>query len=281
MQPRRKPPCAGSLKFLKLMSQTITQMTPITLESSSPNSSSFFDSGVLSSSFPASVTASWILPISVRMPVAHTTHTAEPLATVVLLKTMLLLPCSSQSVMSNGRGSGSFCTDCDSPVSCDCSTRSVVVLSWQTLMSAGTLSPTRTSHTSPGTTSSAGMVFHLPSLRMRASSGCSDLSASSAFSALLSCHTPTMALAIRISRITSGSTYAVRPSSPLSSSTASTKLTHAANSRIRTSRSSNWSRMRRQRDLPSSWVSSFLPYLARLSAASSSVSPLVMSVLKY
>ena len=67
----------------------------------------------------------------------------------------------------------------------------------------------------------------------------------------LTCHTPTMALAIKMSRITKGSTNAViDPSS--SSKNASTKEITAASNKILTRRSSNCSNTRVKRDLPSS-----------------------------
>ena len=67
----------------------------------------------------------------------------------------------------------------------------------------------------------------------------------------LTCQTPTMALAIKMSRITKGSTNAViDPSS--SSKNASTKEITAASNKILTRRSSNCSNTRVKRDLPSS-----------------------------
>mmetsp|Transcript_64460 Transcript_64460/g.165865 ORF Transcript_64460/g.165865 Transcript_64460/m.165865 type:complete len:205 (+) Transcript_64460:565-1179(+) len=204
MQPRRTVPWMGSKKCFQLMIHTRAQITKITLASSSPKSSSFFCSGVCSSSVAASFTASWITPISVSMPVPTTMPQQAPLDTVVDEKSMLVLPWITQSF--SVTGSTSFDTLCDSPVSWDCSMRMVVVLRLISRMSAGTLSPTLTSTTSPGTTSSASMLCQEPSRSTMAESGCSFFSASSAFSALDSCHTPTKAFATRISRMTSGST---------------------------------------------------------------------------
>ena len=73
---------------------------------------------------------------------------------------------------------------------------------------------------------------------------------SMAFSALVSCHTPTAALAIRMRRITSGSTKACAWSSE-SSRRASTNDTTAAPSRILTRLSSNCSRISFHSGVPS------------------------------
>ncbi len=75
------------------------------------------------------------------------------------------------------------------------------------------------------------------------------------FISKLTCHTPTMALAMRMRRMTKGSTNAVTVSSP-SSKKASTKEMMAARRRILTRRSSNCSSTSCQRDLPSSAGSS-------------------------
>ena len=52
----------------------------------------------------------------------------------------------------------------------------------------------------------------MPSRTQRAVSLCISFSAFSAFAALFSCHTPIMALMIRMRRMTNGSTKAVMPS---------------------------------------------------------------------
>ena len=76
MQPLKKPPNSSSVKCLKFITHTTTQIHMITFPSSSPNSSIFWPSGVFSSSSRASITACWILPISVSMPVRTTQHSA-------------------------------------------------------------------------------------------------------------------------------------------------------------------------------------------------------------
>lgn len=75
-------------------------------------------------------------------------------------------------------------------------------------------SPVLICTTSPGTNSLASIVDQTPSLRHLLSIACRFLRASSALSALLSYHTATVPLIIRISRITNGSIKAVMPSSP-------------------------------------------------------------------
>ena len=93
-------------------------------------------------------------------------------------------------------------------------------------ISAGTFSPTlsyniyiyiyNTLTRSPGTRSLAGIILVAPSRMTVAYSGCIFLRASRAFSAFCSCRTPIVAFAIRIAKITNGSTNAVIPSSFLS-----------------------------------------------------------------
>uniref|UniRef100_A0A224XX29 Uncharacterized protein n=1 Tax=Panstrongylus lignarius TaxID=156445 RepID=A0A224XX29_9HEMI len=116
---------------------------------------------------------------------------------------------------------------------------------------------------SPGTISLA-LIFCTPDLSLRTTlpiSGSYSFSASIASSAFLSCHTPTMALAIRIRRITKGSTKAVSWSS-CSSNNARTKEMMAANNKIFTNRSSNCSNTNCHIDLPSSVGSSLGPYFS-------------------
>ena len=107
-----------------------------------------------------------------------------------------------------------FCTETDSPVRGASSTIRDIDLNSKILISAGTLSPTFTSTISPGTKSFESASFHLPSLRSLHSTAYISLSASRAESALESYQIEIIALAISISKITNGSTYAVRPSSP-------------------------------------------------------------------
>mmetsp|Transcript_5528 Transcript_5528/g.18717 ORF Transcript_5528/g.18717 Transcript_5528/m.18717 type:complete len:256 (+) Transcript_5528:152-919(+) len=255
MQPFTKPPCTGSKNWRKFITHTRRQMTVITLVSISPKSSSFWLRGVFSTSSAADCTSDWILPISVAMPVATTRAVKEPLDTVVPAKTMLSLDWIRAS---GSTGSVIFCTVADSPVSEPSSIRIVVVLSEITRQSAGTLSPTRMSTMSPGTSSLAGSVgCSSPSRITVAVCPWSSLSASSADSAFDSCHTPTTALITRIRRITKGSTKAVMPSS--SSKKASTKETIAAARRILTRKSSNCASTSFQSGVGSSLASSLEP----------------------
>ena len=112
-----------------------------------------------------------------------------------------------------GSGTGSECliTDTDSPVRRDWSTLRVVDLICKILISAGILSPTETSTISPGTRSRAKICwtcFRSARTTFPVSDSYS-LRASIADSAFFSCQIPTIALAIRIIRITKGSTKAV------------------------------------------------------------------------
>lgn len=116
-----------------------------------------------------------------------------------------------------GSGIGSVCliTDTDSPVRMDWSILRVVEKILERRISAGILSPTDTSTMSPGTISLARILW-TPDLSPRTTlpiSGSYSLSASIADSAFRSCQTPTTALAIRMSRMTKGSTKAVNASS--------------------------------------------------------------------
>ena len=240
-------------------------MIPIAHVSWSPKSSSFCFKGVSSVSSDARWICSWILPISVRMPVAITTARHWPCVTAVPPKTTHSFACSSQS--GSLTGSTILPTETDSPVSDAWSKRTVAVRSSTTRASAGTRSPVRISMTSPGTSSRAGKsCLHAPSRKHRAVSLCISLSASSAFSALLSCQTPTMALSTRMSRMTPGSTKSTSETSTpgaRSSVNASANDTTAARSRILTSASSNCSSTSFHRGLPSSLSSSLKPCTAR------------------
>ena len=100
-----------------MITQTIRQMTAITLARSSPNSSIFFVKGDASSSSDALLTADWIWPISVRIPVPTTTPKQEPLEIVVEAKSMFVLAWISQSLVEAASASASLDTDSDSPVS--------------------------------------------------------------------------------------------------------------------------------------------------------------------
>ena len=118
------------------MIHTSTQMPRITLESCSLNSSSFFLSGLFSSS--SSETALLILPISVATPVSTTMQRARPPETVVPEKTMLTLLETRMSA-SPSKASVCFNTVALSPVSALSSIRRVVDSNSTTRMSAGTL----------------------------------------------------------------------------------------------------------------------------------------------
>ena len=97
----------------------------------------------------------------------------------------------------------SFSAGTDSPVSADSSLlREALSIK---RASAGTKSPASTRMMSPGTSLAASMVCSLPLRMTRAWGAESDLSASSAFSALLSCITPMMALAMTMPTMSSGS----------------------------------------------------------------------------
>mmetsp|Transcript_9427 Transcript_9427/g.27257 ORF Transcript_9427/g.27257 Transcript_9427/m.27257 type:complete len:220 (-) Transcript_9427:95-754(-) len=212
-------------------------------------------------------------PISVSMPVATTTPMQLPFDTVVEEKSMLTFDWMIQSLP--WTLSVCFETLWDSPVSWDCSMRTVVVFNLTHRRSAGTLSPALTSTTSPGTKSSASTCCQVPSRSTCAWSGCNLFKASSAFSALDSCHTPTKALATNMSKITKGSTYAVRPSSWLFSSMyARPNDTAAETSKMRTSRSSNWARTNSHSDLPGCSASLLGPKRSRWSATCSAERPL-------
>mmetsp|Transcript_3788 Transcript_3788/g.11227 ORF Transcript_3788/g.11227 Transcript_3788/m.11227 type:complete len:288 (-) Transcript_3788:69-932(-) len=243
----------------------------MTRASSSPKASIFCPSGVFSSSSAASRTCAWILPISVRMPVPATTQTQVPLLTVVPEKSMQRL---SWMRAPFATASAVLTTVSDSPVRAPSSVRRDVVLSSTTRTSAGTLSPTLTCTMSPGTRSAAGTSgASAPSRTTCAVQFCSCLRASSAFSALCSCHTPTMAFRTRISRMTKGSTNACMRSSP-SSANARAKESPAAPRRIFTRRSSNCSRTSFQSGVPSSFSNSFGPYFSRSLATLALLRPL-------
>mmetsp|Transcript_16873 Transcript_16873/g.31026 ORF Transcript_16873/g.31026 Transcript_16873/m.31026 type:complete len:201 (-) Transcript_16873:172-774(-) len=134
---------------------------------------------------------------------------------------------------------------------------------------------------SPGTNSLEGISTDSPSRTTRQLSGCMSFSASRLFSALLSWYTPTIALRIRISRITRGSTNCeMLNCSPFSytSLTAMSAETTAATSRILTSGSSNCSSTISQKLVPSSLGSSLNPNVSRFSLTSFSDSPFCTDV---
>mmetsp|Transcript_32700 Transcript_32700/g.70118 ORF Transcript_32700/g.70118 Transcript_32700/m.70118 type:complete len:250 (+) Transcript_32700:2485-3234(+) len=243
----------------------------MTRTSTSPKASIFCPSGVFSSSSLACCTLAWILPISVDMPVETTMHRPDPPETVVPEKSMLRL---SAIRALTATGCVCFMTVSLSPVSDPSSVRMVVDLSVSRRTSAGILSPTATSTMSPGTSSDAGSRLSSPLRVTFAVHVCRFLSASSAFSALCSCQTPTTALMTRMSKMTNGSTNAGgAPSSESPSKNARTKERMAAPSRILTSRSSNCCSTSFQSGVPSSLSSSLIPNLARDSATPLSLNP--------
>ena len=79
------------------ITHTTTQMPMITLPNSSPNWSIFWPSGVFSSSSFASITACWIFPISVSMPVRVTSAIAWPFVIIVPANTMFTISAGPQS----------------------------------------------------------------------------------------------------------------------------------------------------------------------------------------
>jgi hypothetical protein len=130
---------------------------------------------------------------------------------------------------------------------------------------------------SPGTRLTASIVIHTPSLKHLHSWACMFFRASSALSALLSYHTATVALMIKMHIITKGSTKAVIPSSP-SPVRAKIKEMIAAPSKIWTSKSLNYSRTRSNSDVSGSASSSLGPFSLRRFSASVVVRPFLGSV---
>ena len=160
------PPCAGSRKCPMLTSHTRTQMPAITLDRNSPNSSSFFFRGVISSMLSASV--SRISPIAVFEPVPTTTARARPTVMTVPLNRMHVL--SWYTALTDVVASTDLTTLSLSPVRIAWSARSWCDITLTMRRSAGTLAPTDTSTTSPGTKSVAGRMTSLPLRRHVATS---------------------------------------------------------------------------------------------------------------
>mmetsp|Transcript_39481 Transcript_39481/g.85945 ORF Transcript_39481/g.85945 Transcript_39481/m.85945 type:complete len:332 (+) Transcript_39481:2515-3510(+) len=252
---------------------TSTQITAITLARKVPNSSSFFLRGVISSD--TSTMAEWMRPMAVRPPVAATTARARPTVITVPLNSMHVL--SWYTAWAVAQGLRSLRTESLSPVRMAWSHRSCELKIWISRASLGTLPPTATSTTSPGTSSAAGTTrSRLPRTTV-ARSACRILSSSMAFSALVSVITPTAALATRMSTMTNGST---NPSQPSPSNTAKRNEITAEAIRIFTSKSSNCFSTNFQKGTPSSGGISLRPNLSRRLEASSSVSPVFPSTSK-
>ena len=146
-----------------------------------------------------------ILPISVFMPTSVTTAFPRPPVTNVEENSMFLR--SPKAVVSPSSISVCLLTGSDSPVRADSST-------WRFTASirrasAGIKSPASTKMTSPTTSSAEGMTSVFP-FRMTLQVG-EDIffSASSDFSALLSCTTPRTAFSITTMKMTRLSTHSL------------------------------------------------------------------------
>ena len=122
-----------------------------------------------------------IRPSSVPIPVAVTRASASPPVQAVPLNTTSAA-CSSGRLGSAGQAER--VTGTDSPVSVDMSTSRVPVIR---RASAQMLSPSSISRTSPGTSSRASITWRVPSRRTLACLGRNAASASTAFSACISC----------------------------------------------------------------------------------------------
>ena len=164
-----------------------------------PSCASFFCRGVAEPSSPSSRFA--ILPISVSMPVAVTTARAVPYVMLQPEKTMFVR--SPMAAFSGTSVSTSFSAGTDSPVSADSSDFRLTAR--RSRASAGTKSPASSRMRSPGTSIPASMTFSSPPRITRACGADMFFKASSAFSALLSCKTPMIALITTITRIRMGS----------------------------------------------------------------------------
>ena len=155
-------------------------MPRMTIVSTLPNESSCFVSGV--ARLPASPTRAWMRPISVRAPVAVTMPRPCPAETIVPENAI-----EARSPTPAPASTASVCFDegTDSPVSAASSIRSCEASTSRT--SAGTLSPGMRRTRSPGTSSAAGIVAHVPPRRTVASVESMPRMPASAFSARPSC----------------------------------------------------------------------------------------------
>ena len=185
--------CTTRMVTLITMAMAITAMP-----SSLPVRSSSLCSGVATSSVAWSEPA--ILPISVAGPVAVTSARPRPAAIAVPLKTMLV---RSAIPVSPSSGALFLETGVLSPVRADSATRSAIDSS--TLASAGMVSPSSRSRTSPGTSSVAGTTRCCPSRSTRAVGAVMASSAATACSARLSCTKPSTPFRITIARMVSAS----------------------------------------------------------------------------
>ena len=179
----------------------------------------------------------------------------------------------SPSAASAATGScASFSDGTDSPVSADSSDFRPALCSRRA--SAGTKSPASSRMMSPGTSDAASMICSVPSRSTRACGADMLLSASSAFSALLSCSMPMTAFRMTISRISAGS----KNSPGFPSTQAITNDTIAAAIRIRIITSLNWSRNRCRFVFFFFSRRTFAPCCSSRLAASAALSPCAGSV---
>ena len=195
-------------------------------------------------------------PYRVRSPVAATSIRASPLTSVVPPNRA---PEASAAV-SASLGPARFSTGKGSPVSSASSARAARLSS--TIPSAGTMSPARSSSTSPGTTSSAATSTRRPSRRTRDRMATERFSASAAASARCSCTTSMAIEAERTSRISTR--LGQSPMLPDSTAAASRMATRGSASRRPT-------RTRMRRRGPS--AARFGPQRRRRRAASADPSP--------
>ena len=161
---------------------TSTHTTAMALERNVPNSSSFFFRGVSSSSSAASCIASRIFPIAVRAPVPITTPRALPPVTTVPPNATQVLSWITAAAAVAATATVNFSTEPLSPVRMLWSTESASPRTAIKRMSAGTLFPTASSTTSPGTSSAAGTFRSRPSRNTAATSAWYALSSSMALS---------------------------------------------------------------------------------------------------
>lgn len=169
--------------------------------------------------------------------------------------------------------SASFSEGTDSPVSADSSDFREEEVSSRA--SAGTKSPASSRTMSPTTSFEASTMASLPSRSTRACGAERFLSASSAFSALLSCITPITALAMTMATISRGSKNS--EGSPVEQATMKEITAAASRMRIITSLNCSANRWRLVFFLPSR--RRFSPSRARRAAASWEDRPLFSSVL--
>ena len=252
-----------SMPFIRPTTKIIVQAARATMPRYLPSWASFCCKGVWVSLSPSSRPA--ILPISVCIPVPVTTAVAVPYVTLHPENTILLR--SPTPAFSSTTASASFSDGTDSPVKADSSLLRLTLFSSRA--SAGIKSPASRWIMSPGTSWEASMIFSSPSRRTLARGADIFFRASRAFSALLSCTIPIMALSTTMSRISTGSKNSI--GSP--STQAMTKETAAARSRIMIMTSLNCSKNRWRLVFFFFSCNLFSPYWERRWAAWPLVSP--------